>query len=360
MKKKRNLIYLLILIVCTFSILFIFKNKINKYINNYKLMNKFNYTYKINSNLDVKGIIDENNIIIQDGEKLIKYNLKKSKRENVLVSVENGYNVNSVNTFENGIIWVETKDIPNISSKIYIKYYDSDNILLIDETTNKILPQLSVSDNKVVYYIADEKLFNIKMVNLESGEMNIISSYESNNSNKKYISQPNINSSSIVWSCMDTEKSIIYIYDIKTNSINELSDNELIYNPIFKGNILLGIKQNIYFDEEINDSYSSNYIVEFDIESKKWTKFKENIISNYVFEPKESIFALAYNSDLLYWTSSLRNGNYVYDFTNDIFIPIIKESYNTNTNIIFSKENIIYYEVTIEENEKLKFIYNIK
>ena len=149
-------------------------------------------------------------------------------------------------------------------------------------------------------------------------------------------------------------------YDIKTNSINELSDNELIYNPIFKGNILLGIKQNIYFDEEINDSYSSNYIVEFDIESKKWTKFKENIISNYVFEPKESIFALAYNSDLLYLTSSLRNGNYVYDFTNDIFIPIIKESYNTNTNIIFSKENIIYYEVTIEENEKLKFIYNIK
>jgi|GEM_PF-3744264 len=359
MRAKKTLLYFLVLIICFFSGIFIFKDNIDEYINYYKLINKFNYTYKIDSEIDVKGIIDENNIIIKDEENLVKYNLKKMKKENVLASVQDGYNVHSVNTFDDGIIWIETRDTPDISNKIYIKYYDSDSILLIDESTNKILPQLSVSGNEMVYYIVDDKLFSIKMVDLESGEKNTVASYESSN-NKRYISQPSINDYYIVWSCMETEKSTIYIYDIETNNIKVLSDDELLYNPVLKNNNLLAIKQNIYFDEEINDSYSSNYIVEFNSTSKTWTKFKENTISEYVFEPKESIFSLAVNSELLYWTSSLRNGNYVYNFTNDECIPIIKEGYNTNTSIIFSKKNIIYYEVTINENEKLKFIYSIK
>lgn len=359
MKKKRSLIYLIIIILFTLSILFIFKDKINKYIKDYKLINNFNYTYKINSNFDVKGIMDENNIIIQDEEKLIKYNLKKSKKEDVLVSIENGYNVNWVNTFDNCIIWMETRNTPNISSKIYIKYYDSENIRLIDETTNKLLPKFSVSGDKMVYYIVDKELFYIKIINLESEEIDIVASYESNN-NKMYISQPSINKSNIVWSCMDTEKSIIYMYDVKTKRTEVISDNELIYNPVLKGNKLFAIKQNIYFDKEINNSYSSNYIVEFDAISKKWIKFKENIISKYIFEPKETIFSLSYNSELLYWTSSLRNGNYMYDSDWDNFIPIIKKGYDTNTNILFTKRNSVYYEVNINENEQLKFIYNIK
>lgn len=359
MKKKRKLLYIIIQIIFILSILFVFKDKINKYIDDYKIINNFNYTYKINSALEVKGILDENNIIIQDGEKLIKYNLKKSQKKDVLASIESGYNVDSVNTFDNGIVWIETKSTPTISSKIYIKNYDSDNIVLIDETTEKILPKLSLINNKMVYYIADEKIFYIKMVNLESQKTDVVASYEAGD-NKVYISQPSINSSYIVWSCTDSEKSIINKYNIKTNSTEVISDNELVYNPVLKENNLLAVKQNIYFDQEIDDSYSSDYIVEFDNINKKWTKFKENVISNYIFEPKESIFSLSYDSELLYWTSSLRGGNVIYDNINDKFISVIKKGYDTNTNILYSKKNTVYYEVNINENEKLKFIYNVK
>lgn len=121
MNRKIKKIFLLILIGFIFSILFIFKDKINKYIDDYKIIKDFNYTYRIDSNINVKGIVDENNIVIQDGENLMKYNLKKSKKDDVLVSVESGYDVKSVNTFDNGIIWVESKNTPTVSSKYILR-----------------------------------------------------------------------------------------------------------------------------------------------------------------------------------------------------------------------------------------------
>ncbi|WP_418223244.1 hypothetical protein [Clostridium isatidis] len=357
MKWNKVRITITIISVLFFLTCIVYKDNISKYIDYNKKIKNFNYTYNVDKELDVKGIIDKNNIIIQDEEKLIKYDLKRSKKDKIIAKINDGYDLKSLTASNEGVIWIETRVTPSISSKIYFKNYDSDEIRLIDESTDKILPDISLSGDNITYYIINDNKFEIKLVNIKSFKERMIKSYESS-VNKGYISAPSINKDNIVWSYTNEEGSIVYIYNIDDTNITEMKTDEVIYNPVLKHNRLFAIKENLYYDKKINDSYSSNYIVELESKSNEWIKFESENIKNYIYEPKESIFRLAHNSNILYWLSSLRDGNCIYDSNNNKFIPLTKDNSKITTQILLAKENTIYYEFRTDE-EVYKFILSI-
>lgn len=353
---KRNKIIITIISILFLLIAIVCKDNISKYINYNKKIRNFNYTYNVDKELNVKGIIDKDNIIIQDEENLIKYDLKKSKREQIIAKINQGYNLSFVTANNDGVIWMETRQTPSISSKIYFKRYDSEDVRVIDESTDKILPQISLNDNNITYYIVNDNKFEIKLVNIKSFKEKIVKSYESN-TNKGYISAPSIGNNNIVWSYTNENSSIVYIYNIDDDDIIEIKNSEVIYNPVLKNNRLFAIKENLHYDEKIKESYSSNYIVE--LESEEWIKFEEKNIKEYVYEPKESIFKLGQTSNILYWLSSLRDGNCIYNSNSNEFIPITKDNSKINTQILLSNENTIYYEFRNDDGELYKFILSI-
>lgn len=358
MRVKKSLFIILIIIIILVSYL-IFRDNISKYIDFNKETYNLNYTYNIDSELNVIGIIDKNNIIIQEKNNLIEYNLNEEKKERIVVEISEGYKVNSVNTNDTGVIWVETRDTPSIESKIYFKYFDSDQVILIDETNDKILPDISLKKDNISYYIVNDNKFEVKLMNIKSFEKKVLKAYESSN-DKVYISPSSINSTSIVWSFVNNQNSIISIYDIDSGEIKEIVSDDIIYNPVLKGSRLFAIKENIYYDDEIKDSYLSNYIVELDRQNEQWIKFENENINKYISEPRESIFKLPNNSDLLYWSSSISDGNCIYDSSNNKFIMLTKYDSKFNTQIILAKEKNIYYEAIDNEGKINKFILNLE
>lgn len=166
---------------------------------------------------------------------------------------------------------------------IYLKIFDSDETILIDNYKDEVIPGIEVKDNNMVYYISDDNNLKIMYVNLENLNKQVVKSYKLNKNNTIYVSKPSIDNDFIVWSENSNGKDTILKYDIKNNSIDELESND-IYNPIILNNKIYAVKSNEYIDDEIK---------------------------SYVREPRETIFGVYGNEKLLFWMSSFSKGGYI-------------------------------------------------
>ncbi len=374
MKLKKHLnkiifaiILLFIIVIATIYI--INKNEsivnINNSIRNLSGENKkiLKYDYEIPNNINVLDIMSNNELVVEDSNKLKLYNIKKKKYEKKLVDIHEGFKVKSVLVFDKGIIWVENKIEPSIVTKVYIKYFSSNKIDLLDETTSNILPYMSMSSKYLTYYIINENNIKIKLVNLEKNTQEILATYPlKNGENINYVSIPNTNDKYIVWSYLTNGVSSILKYDINTKKIENLQNTEDLKDPVIKNNRIVAIKKRDIYDSKLAVAYGSDYIVEYNFTTNQWTKFSDKKIDNYLDGNKECITTLSHNKGLFYWLSTLSNGRCVYNFSDNKFTSLVNNDYKNKicTSIKIVKNNIIYYEANDYDNNISKFIYNVK
>ena len=320
-----------------------------------------NYNYEIPNNINVLDIISEKEVAIEEDNQLKSYNVE-SKEYKKIVDINKGFKVNKVSVFNKGIIWCENREKPKIETKIYIKYFKDDKINLLDESNEEILPDMSVSQKYLTYYIVNENKINIKIFNLEDNKKETIASYNFKNGNDTtYVSLPNTNDKNVVWSYSIKEKSNIFKYNIQRKEIETLpTNNVILFNPVIKDNRIIAIKRNDFFDKQFNISYGSNYIVEYDYDKKDWYKFLESKVDNYIKDPKECVIALSsQKSSLLYCLSTFSLERCIYDFSTDKIISLTNEKYII-TNIFTVKDKVILYRAKDFEGNKSNFIYIVK
>ncbi|EQB4338555.1 hypothetical protein [Clostridium botulinum] len=321
------------------------------------------YDYEISNNINVLDIMSNDKLVVEDSNKLKLYNIAKKKYEKDFVNIHEGFEVKDALIFDKGIIWVENKIQPSIITKVYIKYFSSNKIDLLDESTSEILPSMSISSKYLTYYIINENNIKIKSVNLEKNIQETIATYPlKNGENINYVSIPNTNDKYIVWSYLTNGISNILKYDINTKKLEHLKNTEHLKNPVIKNNRIVAIKKRDIHDSKLAVTYASDYIVEYNFITKQWTKFSDGKIDNYIDNDKECITALSTDKGLLYWLSTLSDGKYVYNFSNDKFTSLINNGYKNkiDTSIKIVKNNIIYYEANDYNNNISKFIYNVR
>ncbi|WWU66855.1 hypothetical protein QJR26_18880 (plasmid) [Clostridium baratii] len=288
--------------------------------------------------------------------------MENNSFEKDIASINKNYKVKSLLPFDSGIIWCENQVKPTVKSKVYIKYFSSDNKpTLIDESDSDILPSLAVTSKYLTYYIVNSNKLNIKIFNLSNNENTTIESYKLGDfSDMPYISTPNSNNKDVIWSFSKKGKSKILKYNIAEKKISEFNKSDSLSNPVFKNNKILAVKNMNFEDKELNISYASDYIVEYDYTQKKWVKFLENEINKYIDAPQESVINLSTNEGLLYWESTFSNGNYLYNFSNKKMYSLKKEKDNILTTINSINKNVVYYEAqNSNSQDKSKFIYII-
>ncbi|WWU66865.1 hypothetical protein QJR26_18930 (plasmid) [Clostridium baratii] len=306
-KKKKFLliIFLSILLICVFVMYKSKKDIVSTQSLNLSDNEKknLNYNFEIPNNINVLSCLSENKIIALDDNKLKIYNLENNSFEKDIASINKNYKVKSLLPFDSGIIWCENQVKPTVKSKVYIKYFSSDNKpTLIDESDSDILPSLAVTSKYLTYYIVNSNKLNIKIFNLSNNENTTIESYKLGDfSDMPYISTPNSNNKDVIWSFSKKGKSKILKYNIAEKKISEFNKSDSLSNPVFKNNKILAVKNMNFEDKELNISYASDYIVEYDYTQKKWVKFLENEINKYIDAPQESVINLSTNEGLLYW-----------------------------------------------------------
>lgn len=322
-----------------------------------------NYNFEIPNELNVLGILSENEVLVLDNNKLKSYNLEKKIFEKEFASINKNCKVKLLQVFDNGIIWCENQIESNVKSKIYIKYFSyNDEKELLDKSDSEILPSSSISSKYLTYYIVNNNTLNIKIFNLSNKENTIIKIYELGEfSNMPYISTPSINDKEIIWSFSKNGESKIFKYDINDRVVNEFNKSNYLFSPVFKENKILAIKKNDFEDKELNISYASDYIVEYDYKKNEWIKFLKNEINNYIDFPQESVLSLSSDEKLLYWESTFSNGNYIYNFSNKKMYSLTQNKSSVLTSINSIYKNIVYYEAQNSNSKnKSKFIYVIK
>lgn len=317
--------------------------------------NCLNYNYEIPINIKVLDIISENELLTEKNNQLKIYNLTKKIYGEKLIDITENNSIVAAKMFDYGIIWIENNKQEKSNTKMFIKYFSSDKINLLDESNSSILPSMSITSKYVTYYIVDNNNINIKIFNLEKSSNRTIASYDlGSDVNPIQLSIPNTNDFDIVWSCSNQDKSQIYIYNIANESIKTLPKSELLSRPIIKNNRIFAIQKYDFFDKELNCDYASDYIVEYN--NNEWDKFSKENIDQYVSYPREAITGLSTNQGLLYWTSTFKV-KYVYDVINNKFISLTKPETNLQTTIKMVKDNIIYYQVKDNIGKQHNFIY---
>ncbi len=158
-----------------------------------------------------------------------------------------------------------------------------------------------------------------------------------------YISTPNTNDKDVIWSFSKNGESKIFKYNINDKGVTEFNKSNSLFSPVFKENKILAIKKNDFEDKELNITYASDYIVEYDYEKNEWIKFLENEIDNYIDFPQESVLSLSSDDKLLYWDSTFSNGNYLYDFSNEKMYSLTKNKSSLLTSINSIYKNIVIF-----------------
>lgn len=261
-------------------------------------------------------------------------------------------------TDEYGIIWVET-DINSSLNSIYLKYYDSNEKILIDSGVNEIVPYIDIEKNILVYYIADKNLqinyinlLNLKKENIKTHNNDYLKEVMS-------ISQPKTDGNNIIWSEITSLGANMYVYSIKNKSLETINLDSNIYSPIIYGGTIIAIKENNYFDNELNIQYASDYIVKYNRENKLWESFESKRIEKYIGYPRECVTNIVFDSNIFYWSSTLTTGNTLYDLKSSKFISLTTKKLKYKTNILSIKNNNIYYEL-INDDEVIRIIYKYK
>lgn len=318
--------------------------------------NSLNYNYEIPTNIRVLDIISENELLVEQNNQLITYDLNKKTFDKKLTDRIEDDSIISAKIFNDGVIWIENSVQEESKIKICIKYFSDNKITILDECDSEILPSISLTSKYLTYYICNDGQIDIKIFNLQSKYNKTIATYElGDENNMRYVSTPNTNDFDVTWSCSKENKSQIYIYNILDSTTTEiLTENEFISGPIIKNNRIFAIKRYDYFDEELNCDYASDYIVEYNNDS--WEKFSKDNIENYILYPIECVTSLSTNQGLMYWTSTF-DVSCLYDVEDNKFLSLNKFKDDLQINIEIVKDNIVYYKAQDHNGNHSKFIY---
>ncbi|MGE5628747.1 MAG: hypothetical protein ACM3X7_11700 [Solirubrobacterales bacterium] len=322
------------------------------------------YSYEIPDNLNVLDIISDNKLVIQESNEIKIYSIAENKSSDKLADISEGFKVTKVITFDEGIIWVENRTTPDITSRIYVKYFSSNKVNLLDESKSDILPSIALSPSSryLSYYIINGNKVDVKYYDLDKNVQKSLAQYELNNENGlNLVSTPNSDDNAIVWSYSTNKESSLFKYSITTGQIEKLSNADMT-QPVITNNKIVALKRYDFYDNNKKITYASDYILQYNYDTKQWVKFEEGKINDYMDGNEESIITLSFNNGLFYWMSTLSNGKCVYDFTTYKFIPLTeKDAKNTlQTSIKIVKGKLVYYEARDYNNNYSNFLYIVK
>lgn len=347
--KKNKLIF--VLFMCIF-LLFIYK------LVSYDKYKDFKYDYILPNEINFLTFISEKTILIESKKNICSYNLENNSIIDTFTTLNEDSVIKKADSFNFGIVWVET-DINSSLNSIYLKYFDSNETILLDSGVNEIIPYIDIEKNVLVYYIADENL-EINCINLLTLKKENIKTYSHDYlEDSLFISKPKTDGSNIIWSETTSIGVSIYIYSIKNKLLDKMNLDSNIYSPIICKETIIAIKENEYFDNELNIQYASDYIMEYNCKNKKWKKFEEERIGEYIGYPRECVSNIFFENNIFYWSSTLTAGNTLYDLKNNKFITLTTKNLKYKVSILNVKNNNIYYEFA-NNDEVVKFIYNYR
>jgi len=331
------------------------------------VIQKFNNkTYQLPKDLFVKARLNSDQLLVlkDDSKVIYSYDLKNNTTQ-TFSKVKNPNNfVHSIVCNNEWLVWLEDESkILNTENKAFRWELIAQNLstkeqVVIDKSTfttnnfdvpgfiNYSADKIAISDQNVVVYIKTSSentkiASEIDMFDLKTKKRNVIS--KTSDVTKELIANCNIYKDHIVWSkyrelsdpnfqkrLTQYVYSDIFIYNVKTTKIEQLTENDFYDEPALYENNLVAVKVP---EKQPNQGACESNVVLMNISDKKIKTIVDKNSLCYAQVADQSYRTLpVINAKYLSWYELSGDNRFIFDYQNNNFVEVYEKKDSNKVN----------------------------